>query len=110
MGRYTEAEALLTEASTLVPDDPYVHATMAMMYAQTQQWAKAIASFKACIARHPEEVDEVRYNLAYTYQNIGNYPAALAEYQKVWSPTSIPLGAHTAVADTTKQYLATGYC
>ena len=54
-----------------------------MAFAQAGQLQRAVPAFKRAIYLGPPNVHEVHYNLAYTYQNMGQYHDALQEFLRV---------------------------
>lgn len=77
-----DAIYLLSHLATQNPESSYIAAQSALAYDKVQNYEQAVNMLKKAISLQPERVD-YKYNLAVTYDKMGDYLKALEAYSDV---------------------------
>jgi len=80
-GKEKEALALLEKVEHINPFDIEVHLIRGNVYNATEQFPKAISSFKRALELSDDQKDDIYLSLAITYQNMSDFNKAVDYYK-----------------------------
>ncbi|MGC9291535.1 MAG: FG-GAP-like repeat-containing protein [Acidobacteriaceae bacterium] len=95
--QYTEAEKVLLDAATKVPQDPHVWYVLGLLYRSTWKNQKAVECFQRVLAIDPTDAD-THYFLASSYTDLHELGPAIAEYKAALARDPLCVSAEFGLA------------